>query len=68
MLVGRVSKWSDVETNKVLAAFEAGDTIAEIATEHQRSINAIQSKLVALVVKEDGFQRKEWMSTQTLWV
>jgi hypothetical protein len=52
-------KWSDVETNKVLAAFEAGDTIADIATEHQRSINAIQSKLVALVVKEDpDFSKK----------
>jgi hypothetical protein len=52
-------KWSDVETNKVLAAFESGDTIPRLLLNIRGVSTRIQSKLVALVVKKDGFLKEK---------
>lgn len=40
--------WTDEEAQQVVAAYESGQTMAEIAKEHQRTKGAIQSRLEKL--------------------
>ena len=42
------SSWSDSEDKELVANFDSGKSITQLAKEHQRSVGAIRSRLVKL--------------------